>query len=88
MINNLPFDCQTASINNYQIDRTNSNSYYVWKKLGSPQDPTAKQINEIKKNEDLRLVKIQNKVELKNNCIQFILNLPVQSVCLLKLIAN
>ncbi|HEY5748587.1 MAG TPA: beta-xylosidase, partial [Chryseolinea sp.] len=37
------------TVNEYRIDSANSNSYEVWKSMGSPQQPTADQIRQLEK---------------------------------------
>jgi xylan 1,4-beta-xylosidase len=41
-------------ISEYRIDNTNSNAYEAWKKMGSPQNPTAQQIDELQQAGQLR----------------------------------
>jgi xylan 1,4-beta-xylosidase len=38
-----------ASVKHYRIDAAHSNSYEVWKKMGSPQQPTTEQIAQLEK---------------------------------------
>ena len=42
-------------VHEYRIDKENSNSYEVWKKMGSPQKPTQEQIAELEKAGQLKL---------------------------------
>ena len=37
------------TVNEYRIDSANSNSYEVWKSMGSPQQPTADQVQQLEK---------------------------------------
>ncbi len=50
----------------YRIDNEHSNSYEVWKKMGSPQNPTAEQIANWKKQGSYKLKVSQEKAEVKN----------------------
>jgi Glycosyl hydrolases family 39. len=43
-----------VTLTQYRIDADNSNSYEVWKKMGSPQQPTAAQIKELEKAGELK----------------------------------
>lgn len=43
-----------VTLTQYRIDADNSNSYEVWKKMGSPQQPTAAQITELEKAGELK----------------------------------
>jgi xylan 1,4-beta-xylosidase len=40
---------QVLTVNEYRIDSANSNSYEAWKKMGSPQQPTADQVKQLEK---------------------------------------
>jgi xylan 1,4-beta-xylosidase len=40
---------QQVTVNEYRIDFKHSNSYEVWKQMGSPQQPTAEQIAQLEK---------------------------------------
>ena len=46
-IKNIPSN--TAMLYQYRIDDKHSNSYEVWKKMGSPQNPTSEQVKELEK---------------------------------------
>ena len=84
-IENIPFTSNKLFVQQYQIDSKNSNSNTVWKELGSPQDPTPKQINKIKKHENLKTVKKQHLAFNNERLLVVPLELPAQSVCLLKI---
>jgi xylan 1,4-beta-xylosidase len=40
---------KALTVNEYRIDSANSNSYEVWKSMGSPQQPTADQVKQLEK---------------------------------------
>ena len=40
----------------YRIDQENSNSYTVWKRMGSPQNPTPQQYAELEKAGMLKMI--------------------------------
>jgi xylan 1,4-beta-xylosidase len=42
-------ESKRVEISEYRIDNEHSNSYAAWKKMGSPQKPTAQQIDELQK---------------------------------------
>jgi xylan 1,4-beta-xylosidase len=52
-VEGLPLKKLTISL--YSIDNEHSNSYRVWKKMGSPQNPTKEQIAELEKAGQLAL---------------------------------
>jgi xylan 1,4-beta-xylosidase len=74
----------TVTVTEYRIDNEHSNSYEVWKKMGSPQNPTAEQIAELEKAGQLQTMNKPMKLGAKGKIIMGI-HLPRQGVSLLKL---
>jgi xylan 1,4-beta-xylosidase len=72
------------TVTEYRIDNEHSNSYEVWKKMGSPQNPTKEQIDELEKAGLLQMMGKPKKLQVKNNIVLQI-QLPQQGVSLLKL---
>jgi xylan 1,4-beta-xylosidase len=68
----------------YRIDQENSNSYEVWKKMGSPQKPTDEQIAELEKAGQLKAIRKQSNLKLTNKTF-LMSKLPRQAVSLIKL---
>jgi len=54
-LSGVPVDEGTAHVAEYRIDETHSNAYTAWKKMGSPQQPSETQINELTKAGQLAL---------------------------------
>jgi len=81
-IDNVP--AKKAILSIYLIDDTNSNSYEVWKKMGSPQNPTELQIKTLESAGQLKCVSTEKN---KINSGQIILNLKLtrQAVALAKI---
>ncbi|WP_207535348.1 GH39 family glycosyl hydrolase [Desertivirga arenae] len=75
---------KSAKLDIYLIDDENSNSYEVWKKMGSPQNPTAAQIAELEKAGKLKCIQTK-KIAIKSNNAQVPLNLKRQAVALIML---
>ncbi len=69
----------------YRIDEHNSNAYTLWKKMGSPQNPTAKQVDALEKAGQLQRVGTTNSFNTSNGAITLNISLPEQGVALLKL---
>ncbi len=69
----------------YRIDHQFSNSYEAWKKMGSPQNPTAEQIKELEKAGQLALISSPQWMGVKNGILQLSVDMPRQAVSLLKL---
>ncbi len=69
----------------YRIDSDHSNSYEVWKKMGSPQNPTPQQIATLEKAGMLQTIGKPIKVIVKNGKAAVNIQLPRQAVSLLQL---
>jgi xylan 1,4-beta-xylosidase len=74
-----------VQLHHYRIDSAHSNSYEVWKKMGSPQNPSTVQIAELEKAGQLHLYGSPEKIQTKNGEAVITLALPRQGVSLLKL---
>ncbi len=72
-------------LQHYRIDSTHSNSYEVWKKMGSPKSPSAEQITELEKAGQLQLLRSPQWIKPKNGEAMINMVLPRQGVSLLKL---
>ena len=70
-------------ISQYLIDRDHSNSYEVWKKMGSPQNPATEQYKELEKAGQLQMIGHPVKVKVNKGILSFDTMLPRQGVKLL-----
>lgn len=71
------------NVHHYRIDDENSNAYEVWKKMGSPENPTAEQIAVLEKAGQLTLLTSPTYVKT-NGMMRMAVRLPRQGVSLLK----
>jgi xylan 1,4-beta-xylosidase len=74
-----------VTVTHYAIDSQHSNSYEVWKKMGSPQNPTTAQIATLEKAGQLETVGNPQKRDVKAGSLVIDIALPRQAVSLLKL---
>jgi len=73
------------TITHYRIDAEHSNAYEVWKKLGSPQSPTAPQYRELERAGQLQLLEPARRVPTASGRVVVTFALPRQGVSLVKL---
>ncbi len=71
-------------LTHYRIDQRFSNSYTVWKKMGSPQNPTPDQIVELENAGQLQLYSSPTWLNAKDGKTIVEMELPRQGVSLLK----
>ncbi|KDN54575.1 beta-xylosidase [Flavobacterium seoulense] len=81
-INNIP--AKKADVTIYLIDQNHSNSYEVWKKMGSPQNPTSEQITTLEKSGKLETIS-NKKIKIESGKIALPVELKRQAVALIKL---
>ncbi|QNN40520.1 GH39 family glycosyl hydrolase [Pedobacter roseus] len=74
---------KVVTLTKYLIDNEHNNSYEVWKKMGSPQNPDSKQIALLEKAGQLKMIDKPTKYNLASDNLQF--ELKRQGVMLLKL---
>ncbi len=74
-----------ATLYHYRIDAAHSNSYEVWKKMGSPQHPSEKEYKILEKSGQLELLSKPQKVNIKNSELSVNFQLPRQAVSFLKI---
>lgn len=73
-------------MNHYRIDQEFSNSYTVWKKMGSPQNPTPEQVAELEKAGQLKLFTSPEWLKIVDGKTLIKMELPRQGVSLLQFI--
>ncbi len=74
---------KSIRLTHYRIDNEHSNSYEVWKKMGSPQNPSAEQIATLEKAGQLAILGAPAELKVKNGSAEVNLLLPRQGVSLL-----
>ncbi|RYG15084.1 beta-xylosidase, partial [bacterium] len=72
----------SARVTEYRIDETHSNSYTVWKRMGSPQSPTAEQIRTLEKAGGLEKMPSRPRLKVQDGQAEIVTNLPRQAVSL------
>ena len=75
---------QQVYMHHYRIDDEHSNSYETWKKMGSPQNPSAEQIAQLEKAGQLQLQDSPEWIKTANGDASIRMTLPSQGVSLLK----
>ena len=75
---------KVVNFHHYRIDNENSNSYEVWKKMGSPENPTKEQIVLLEKAGQLTLLTSPSYLKTNNGELKLNVSLPRQGVSLLK----
>jgi len=82
-INGLPVP--SVTLTEYRIDNTHSNSYEVWKGMGSPQNPTKEQIATLEQAGQLKTMGKPSKLKVIKGKAVITIQLPRQGVSLLKM---
>ncbi len=74
---------KSIKLTHYRIDNEHSNSYEVWKKMGSPQNPSTEQIATLEKAGQLAMLGKPAELKVKNGAVDVNMVLPRQGVSLL-----
>jgi xylan 1,4-beta-xylosidase len=75
-------------LNHYRIDREFSNAFETWNEMGSPQNPTVQQYQELEKAGQLQLYTSPQWLTTVDNSLTMYFMLPRQAVSLLQLTSN
>lgn len=84
-IRGLPKGVKRVLLQHYRIDETHSNAYTVWKAMGSPQQPTTEQYEQLKAAAGLQMLDAPKWVEVQDGAIQLSTVMPRESISLLHL---
>jgi xylan 1,4-beta-xylosidase len=76
---------QKVLVTHYRIDQEHSNAFTAWKKMGSPQTPTAAQVTELEKAGQLETLEAPKSVTPANGVATLQFSLPRQGVSLIKM---
>ena len=79
---NVPATKATMKV--YMIDKENSNSYELWKKMGSPQNPTPQQITELEQAGKLKCITTTS-IKISKGKVNLPLQLERQAVALVRI---
>ena len=77
---------QKVLLQHYRVDKENSNSYELWKQMGSPQKVTAEQYRLLEKAGQLALLNSPEWLNVVNGEIKVSFNLPRQGVSLIRIL--
>ena len=84
-ISGVPAGVKKVLLQHYRIDDTHSNSYTVWKKMGSPQSPTAEQYAQLKDAGQLELLSSPRWLDVSDGKVTIATDLPRQATSLMRL---
>ncbi len=84
-VTGIPAGVKKVLLEHYRIDDTHSNSYTVWKAMGSPQSPTPEQYAQLKAAGQLELLTSPAWLDVNNGKVVIDTNLPRQATSLLHL---
>lgn len=84
-VTGIPAGVKKVLLQHYRIDDTHSNSYTVWKQMGSPQSPTPEQYAKLQAAGQLELLTSPKWLDVSNGQVVIDTNLPRQATSLLHL---
>jgi xylan 1,4-beta-xylosidase len=84
-VKGIPAGITKVLLQHYRIDDTHSNSYTVWKAMGSPQSPTPEQYAQLKAAGQLELLTSPEWLDVHDSKVTIGTNLPRQAISLMRL---
>jgi xylan 1,4-beta-xylosidase len=81
----IPAGVSRVLLQHYRIDETHSDSYTLWKKMGSPQSPTPEQYAELKAAGQLQLLSSPEWLDVSDGKVTIATSLPRQATSLMHL---
>jgi xylan 1,4-beta-xylosidase len=81
----IPSGVKRVLLEHYRIDETHSNSYHVWKAMGSPQTPTDAQYAQLKEAGQLELLRSPTWLDVSDGKVTVVTALPRQATSLMHL---
>ena len=81
----LPDALRTASLEEFRVDRQNSNAYTAWQKMGRPEKLTAAQSAELESAGHLKITGAAKKVSAKNGLVRLRVEIPQEGLLLVRL---
>jgi xylan 1,4-beta-xylosidase len=81
----IPTGVKKVLLEHYRIDETHSNSYSVWKAMGSPQTPTPEQYARMKQAGQLELLSSPQWLDVSDGRVTIGTYLPRQATSMMRL---
>lgn len=81
----IPAAARRVEVRHYRVDQTHSNSYTVWKSMGSPQQPTPEQYAQLEAAGQLQTATSSTYAAVQNGTVRMPVTLPRQGVSLVQL---
>lgn len=83
-VDGVPSGTSRVLLRHYRIDQTHSNSWTVWKEMGSPQHPTPEQYAKLESAGQLQLLESPRWIPVTNGTVNLETTLPRQGVSLVQ----
>jgi xylan 1,4-beta-xylosidase len=85
MVGGIPPNVNRVLVRHYRIDEDHSNAYTLWKKMGSPQNPTPQQYAQLEAAGQLTLLTSPRWLSIKGGPVELNFSLPRQAVSLIQM---
>jgi xylan 1,4-beta-xylosidase len=83
-VSGLPAEVKRVLVRHYRVDRDHSNSYAVWKSMGSPQQPSREQYAQLERSGQLELLESPKWISVADGKVEVTFSLPRQGVSLIQ----
>jgi len=82
-VDSLPWPNGELRVSHHRVDAQHSNSYEVWKRMGSPKEPDSEQLATLERAGQLEQLSTPHPISLRNGTLTTRFSLPRQGVSLL-----
>lgn len=84
-VSGLPVRNTQAQLEHFRIDSSHSNAFTVWKDLGSPQSPSAQQLQQIENTGQLQLLSSPSWLPIEHGAAHLQFTLPREALSLIRI---
>ena len=84
-VDGLPTTASRGVLEHFRIDSSHSNAFTAWVEMGSPQSPSAAQIEQLQKEGQLQLLGSPTQISIEKSSIDLRFDLPRQSLSFVRL---
>jgi xylan 1,4-beta-xylosidase len=84
-VDGLPAALSQGVLEHFRIDSRHSNAFVAWKGMGSPQSPSAEQVEQLQKEGQLQLLDSPEPISIEKGSVHLQFGLPRQSLSLVRL---
>jgi xylan 1,4-beta-xylosidase len=84
-IHNFPENVERALLEHFRVDTQHSNAFTLWQEMGSPQSPTAREVEQLRRAGQLQLLTSPSWVSIAQGTLRLHFSIPRQGLSLVRI---